>query len=209
MTRIPGAGGAFTLIELLIVVAIISILASIAVPNFTEAQVRAKVARIQADMRTLMTGLESYMIDHNDYPVRHTPDQDLPLLSTQAAQMSRLTTPVAFLSSLPVDIFSKKYQPPNDLIDYWDHRQLQQFLSALYGVVQWNRVPDYGWMLVSVGPDGVIGAPTPKYFDYPNQGGATRTLYQLYDPTNGTVSFGNIYRLQSGRNPAEIIKRNR
>ena len=36
---------AFTLIELLIVVAIIAILAAIAVPNLLEAQVRAKVAR--------------------------------------------------------------------------------------------------------------------------------------------------------------------
>jgi len=49
----------FTLIELLIVVAIISILAAIVLPNFLEAQVRAKVARTETDLRTLATGLES------------------------------------------------------------------------------------------------------------------------------------------------------
>ena len=49
---------AFTLIELLIVVAIIAILAAIAVPNFLEAQTRAKVARSVADIRTLATALE-------------------------------------------------------------------------------------------------------------------------------------------------------
>jgi prepilin-type N-terminal cleavage/methylation domain-containing protein len=47
---------AFTLIELLIVVAIIAILAAIAVPNFLEAQVRSKVSRAKADMRSIATG---------------------------------------------------------------------------------------------------------------------------------------------------------
>ncbi len=64
MKRIKG----FTLIELLIVVAIIAILAAIAVPNFLEAQVRSKVARVKADQRSMATALESYFIDNNAYP---------------------------------------------------------------------------------------------------------------------------------------------
>jgi prepilin-type N-terminal cleavage/methylation domain-containing protein len=59
----------FTLIELLIVVAIIAILAAIAVPNFLEAQTRAKVSRTLADMRSLATGMEAFRVDHNLYPV--------------------------------------------------------------------------------------------------------------------------------------------
>src|SRR6186997_2434592 len=59
---------AFTLIELLIVVAIIAILAAIAVPNFIEAQTRSKVSRTKADMRALATAIESYMTDYNRYP---------------------------------------------------------------------------------------------------------------------------------------------
>ena len=51
---------AFTLIELLIVVAIIAILAAIAVPNFLEAQTRSKVSRTKADMRAMATALDHY-----------------------------------------------------------------------------------------------------------------------------------------------------
>ena len=58
---------AFTLIELIIVVAIIAILAAIAIPNFLEAQTRAKVARVQSDMRTIGMALETYRVDTNLY----------------------------------------------------------------------------------------------------------------------------------------------
>ena len=68
---------AFTLIELLIVVAIIGILAAIAVPNFMNAQVRSKVSRVQADMRTIATALESYHISFGNYPVAHLIDQQI------------------------------------------------------------------------------------------------------------------------------------
>ncbi len=62
---------AFTLIELLIVVAIIAILAAIAVPNFLEAQTRAKIARVLSDQRTYATALETYQIDNSTYPLHY------------------------------------------------------------------------------------------------------------------------------------------
>jgi prepilin-type N-terminal cleavage/methylation domain-containing protein len=59
----------FTLIELLIVVAIIAILAAIAVPNFLEAQIRAKVSRVRSDQRSLQVAIETYYVDNNTYPL--------------------------------------------------------------------------------------------------------------------------------------------
>lgn len=66
--RRDGKRAAFTLIELLIVVAIIAILAAIAVPNFIEAQTRAKVSRVLADLREMRTAVESYAVDNSKYP---------------------------------------------------------------------------------------------------------------------------------------------
>jgi type II secretion system protein G len=57
----------FTLIELLIVVAIIGILAAIAVPNFLNAQLRAKIARVQSDLKALSLAIESYRLDAGAY----------------------------------------------------------------------------------------------------------------------------------------------
>ena len=58
----------FTLIELLIVIAIILILIAIALPNFMEAQIRARVAKVQGEHKSLQTAIEEYRTDWPMYP---------------------------------------------------------------------------------------------------------------------------------------------
>lgn len=58
----------FSLLEMLMVVGIILVLASIAVPKFTAASKTAKVAKIQADLHVISNAAAMYEIDNGTYP---------------------------------------------------------------------------------------------------------------------------------------------
>jgi len=95
---------AFTLIELLIVVAIIAILAAIALPNFLEAQTRAKVSRAKADERSIATALVMYQIDYGTPPYYQNRDDGEQWMVDAVGEATYLpyglTTPIAYMTSL-------------------------------------------------------------------------------------------------------------
>lgn len=55
----------FTLVELVIVIAVIGILAGLAIPRFLDSQAKTRTARAAADMRTLQSAVEQYMAAGN------------------------------------------------------------------------------------------------------------------------------------------------
>jgi len=173
----------FTLIELLIVVAIIGILAAIAVPNFLNAQVRAKIARCVSDMKSLSTALEMYRMDGNDYPpcskarVVGSGDNFHP----NEIRFYRMTTPVSYISSVPVDPFASQANAAD-----WKQWGFAYDYVNNYGGDHnsgWGHV----WRLNSWGPDNVNGWGGQRDGQCIN--GKPDFVYQA---SNGLVSKGDI-----------------
>jgi prepilin-type N-terminal cleavage/methylation domain-containing protein len=199
---------AFTLIELLIVVAIIAILAAIAVPNFLEAQVRSKVARVKNDMRTLATAVESYRTDNPAYPeyaviqfpANTTEDPAASTGNDYFEYLSRvpglcITTPVAYLTTIPADPFAENHFPgPTPMTWDYNYKGSRENIRLFFNPP--DRAPepwlgpsgsillrDWGeWRITSGGPDGT------RIDDI--------KVNRVYDPTNGSVSKGDIVRSQ-------------
>ncbi|HXF43997.1 MAG TPA: prepilin-type N-terminal cleavage/methylation domain-containing protein [Candidatus Paceibacterota bacterium] len=66
-TKVSGAG--FTLIEMLVVIAIVGLLSSTILVGLGSARSKARDARRIADLRQIQTGLENYYVEHNQsYP---------------------------------------------------------------------------------------------------------------------------------------------
>jgi type II secretion system protein G len=58
----------FTLVELMVVVAIIALLAAIIIPNYVHARAQAAVSQSEANLKEIATALELYYADHQSYP---------------------------------------------------------------------------------------------------------------------------------------------
>lgn len=206
----------FTLIELLIVVAIIAILAAIAVPNFLEAQVRAKVARAKSDVRSLVTATETYRVDNSGYPLPSDIEGDYipdPIAATvdwfETKTAISLTTPIAYMTSRVGDIFATRGTPESRNFHYASmaylnirntHNPTQNWKKVFqqyYMDLKGTRPPStIEYFYLSFGPDkdhdmdvehsGPVGEP------HEHGKGA------IYDSTNGTVSSGDIHYMGPG-----------
>lgn len=191
---------AFTLIELLIVVAIISLLSAIAVPNFLEAQTRAKVSRTKADLRTIATGLETYRTDYNMYPVvgnlKYPGPWDMSV--PYGERLRAITTPVAYITSIPKDVFAAVNDETTRIMgtDYvYAPGNFYHGGSPRYSK---NTYRSTIYSLAGRGPDRELDAGG-YCMAHPAAFESKLNILGQYDATNGTVSDGDIFQLNCAR----------
>jgi hypothetical protein len=166
----------------------VPVLAATSIPNFLEAQNRAKVARTKADMRSTALGIESYYVDYNKYPESVVGKESLngKLPETHPAYWmptfkgvenkngewtAIVCSPVAYIAEVPDDPFSENGEAA---LGYY--------------------TPDgKKWILFSPGPDKDYDIDPEKDLSG-NPAEALKKIEALsYDPTNGSISNGDIF----------------
>ena len=167
-------------IELLIVVAIIGILAAIAVPNFLNAQIRAKVAQSVSNMKAISTALEMYYIDNNTYTWWATD-------SNNWQGLWQLTTPISYISGESAFrnpfIKSKAISGNSSVFgtEIDQFIELTTFFKTSNGSFA-HQYPNNIYLVESSGPD--------QGDDYEHQYPQRARVYQ---PSNGLTSRGDIF----------------
>lgn len=205
---------AFTLIELLIVIAIILILIAIALPNFLEAQVRAKIANARGELKTLVIATESYRIDWGGRePKTSTPFKPANNAYSEwwGFTSNLLSTPNKYVTSIPFEPFSDDYT-----LDFWKAMAGAES-DPPYTVIRDTAVSSWPvGAVVSNNPrvQAAAGGPIPisrQFYDSNQKAGyiyyssgpdrVDSSVWgnpQFYSPTNGTVSFGELYEFGPG-----------
>ena len=104
----PNGEAGLTLIEILVVLAIIAVMAFLIVPNVIGRPDQARVTVAQTDLRTISAALKMYRLDNGDYP---TSEQGLSALAVRpsSAPIPANWSPNGYLEKLPADPWGRPY----------------------------------------------------------------------------------------------------
>ena len=149
-----------------------------------------RVSRIKADLRSMAPVVEAYHTDHGAYPVAvsilnyvYPEGQDVPpgffegVTAVNAgyvgSESAGLTTPVAYLTVL----FSDAFVPAR-------------------GVPYAYYTDGSGWIVYSAGPDNDYDLIPAQSYDSKTSQPSPTLLSFSYNPTNGTYSRGDVFRVK-------------
>lgn len=203
----------FTLVELLIVIALIIIITAIAVPNLISANIKAKVKGIKSEMGSIAIALEDYRVDEGNYPIEPDPSKYDPdeiakpkkaLSSKNTIGLGKLVFPTKGASD-PVYLYRIPGDPFNDGgEEEWDGKKGAHNNHYCYFTGEWDadsktRIDsstkaEY-WALVSYGPDKDQNIDSyTKAWNAADPNAPNHDTYKnlVYNPDNGITSSGDI-----------------
>ncbi|MEL7448835.1 MAG: type II secretion system major pseudopilin GspG [Pseudomonadota bacterium] len=102
-----GRASGFTLIEVMVVVVILGILASIVVPRVMDNPHKARVAKAKADIKAMESAMQMYALEYFDYPKT---DQGLEALVNPQPAPGSNVAPSKFMDRIPTDPWNNPYQ---------------------------------------------------------------------------------------------------
>jgi len=209
----------FSIIEVLVCVALIGLLTAVAIPNFVRVQTQATVAQAKADLAGLKSGLEAYKVDLGEYILATGSNSCLVPFGDYRngfqPTFERLTTPVMYVRDtvqfrdafLPTGLytgvsFNTLERPPEGSIPaeslkhyYYHARNIKD--SAVWDQPEADEVKTVWYILESSGPDQnhhmmyqILNQMT-----HDTSINRARVAMAFYDPTNGTMSRGSIWEL--------------
>ena len=134
--RLRGNNTAFTLVELMMVIAIIGILAALLLPALCRAKEQAKVARVRVELNALGLAFDMYSTDYGGKvpPVRNNCNTDL----------------ASHWCELPVELAKERYLP------HGNQGGLEADLEDLFN-------PGHTYKYAAPGPQLLNGAPAGNY----------------------------------------------
>jgi general secretion pathway protein G len=147
----------FSLVELLIVVAILGILAAIVVPQFQSQSQQAREAAAKDNLRILRQQIELYAAQHNDIPPGY-PNDDPLQTPTYKIFLLQMVINGSYLSNTPKNPFNN-----NTIIQMVHHGEsfpTEPLLTDLYGWIYQPETKTIKLNWPGTDSDGV------SYYDY-------------------------------------------
>ena len=95
----------FATLEVIMMVVVIGILATIAVPNFTNTTAKANTVKIQADLTTIDTAVQMYFMEKGSYPSKISDLKDDYLMEEPTPPTGK-----AYVDGTDTDITAKSYE---------------------------------------------------------------------------------------------------
>ena len=145
---------AFSLIELIILVAILGIISAIVLPQFQSHSQQAKAAAAKDNLRILRRQIEIYAAHHNGVPPGYIGDD--PTLAAAGALLSIKLVNQHYIGAMPANLF-------NELTTVKAVQDYEEFPAQPTGAYGWIYQPKTKTIKIDIPGTDSSGVP---YFDY-------------------------------------------